>query len=318
MKKQTQEIRFNKQIFFLAADEPGISRSKIAKNLGVSLSKISYDIKTLTTYGLLTESFGNGKEIGRHATEFRVHCPMVFRIFDLSARTFGCYDYTADGSLLRSVTHPYFDPYPFETNLEMYADRLRQNDRATNLMCAMLLPSPERFLDPSAPMRPDLPTTENIRKKLENLTGRRIICTADRVTALAKGTQLAIGDSHTYFGLHLGEEVFSVFLVPGHEPIVQSLRSCLVGDVEKDSARIAQMAAGSMYFSGTDTWHIYAERRFFGVKEQIEQMYPNNVTFPKEAKWSRFVLNRWVLRYLSSKWLDHVCAEFNRKFASKG
>ncbi len=319
MPQSASGIRFNKRIFQLAAEKPGITRSEIAKALNISLSKAGYDISTLMKYGLLSEYPGKDTGKGRHPSGFRVRCPVLFRIYDLSARTFNCTDYTADGMVVRTVNYPYYAPYPFDTNLELYSDRVRQGDRSTApLMCALLLPPPARFVDPTAPIRPAFPTTEIMKKNLEIIVGHRIFCTADRVSAISKGAGVLLTGQQAFFGLHLGDEVFSVYLSPGKEPVVRSLKNCLSSDSGADCARIARMSAGVMYLGGVTSWQIYAERKFYAVKEQIEQFFPSNAEFPREVMWNTSVPHHWLLQYLRSRWLDQVCTNFNRKIAGKG
>ncbi len=318
-KGEQKEIRFNKKIFHLVADEPGITRATIARRLGVSLSKAGYDIDTLKTYGFLSEYPGKNTGKGRHASGFRVHCPILFRIHDLSTQTFTCTDYTADGTVVRSILYPYYALYPLDANLESYGNRVRQGGSTTApLMCALHLPPPVRFLDPTAPLRPSFPNADTLKKKVEEVTDHRILCTADRVSTVAKGAEVLSGDKQTFFGLHLGDEVFSIFLAPGRVPVVRSLKNCLTGNAEADSLKIAHMVAGNLYLGGVTVWYIYAERKYYAVKEMVEKYFPPNAEFPKEISWNTSFPHSWLLRYLRNRWLDQACTNFNKKITGKG
>ena len=185
-------------------------------------------------------------------------------------------------------------------------------------MCALLLPSPARFVDPLAPIRPVLPNVDELKKRIEAMTGYRIHCVADRVSAITRSARTTTGGTASFFGLHLGEEVFSVFLAPGGEPTIRSYGTLLTGNTALDCDEIARTAAVTMYFSGITTWHIYAERKYYAVKEQIQKLYPKGADFPKEVVWDIPFTHYWLLYHLRDRWFDRISADFCKKIASKG
>lgn len=309
---------FNKQIFCLAADEPGITRAGIAEKLNISLSKAGYEVATLTQYKLLTEARRSGKHIGRNVSEFRAHSPICFRIFDLSTRNFSCLDYTVNGELIHSVNFTYRMGVPIDTNLDLFFDGLRQRSTPTGrLMCGLILPSPKRFTDPSAPLRPQLPSPEILQEHVEKLSGSKILFAIENVFAVARNT-LSLADAELPFlTLHLGDEVFCVFRIKNEELTVRSLAYTLTKDEEYNNAMIARMAADTMYLTGTAAWHIYAERTYCTVREQILKRFQTTEFCPQEIFSSMPPAYHFVLSKLREYWFDQVCMSFQEKLRKK-